>query len=137
MMDEYRDCCATPLNAIFSRMAALTKTLAVIAGILIVFAGVVLCRVQYNKAEDPIEATYWYIRYWGFVSGAYASALFISAFIHNCSGETLFGLLDYWPAVSMVWTEDSWFGERSHIDALMYDALLLGLLAFPLTSSPP
>ena len=65
-------------------MATLTKTLAAIAGILIVFAGVVFCRVQYNKAEDPIEATYWYIRYWGFVSGAYGIALFISAFIHNC-----------------------------------------------------
>ena len=38
--------------------------------------------------------------------------------------------MDYWPAVCMVWTDNSWFGDTHHEIALMYEIFFMGFLGF-------
>ena len=62
--------CSSPFARLLSRLMALIKIALFIAGIVIIFAGAVFCRIQYKQAADPIEATYWYVRYWAFYSAS-------------------------------------------------------------------
>lgn len=127
-MDNEPRCCSSPLADFFGRIMLLLKIAIIIVGIFMVFAGVVFCYRHYKNANDPVEATYWYIRYWGFLLCAYAIVLFFVVVLYINSDGRIFGFMDYWPAVCMLWTDNSWFAEAHHEIALSYDIFLMVFL---------
>lgn len=128
-MYETGCCCRSVFATFLSRLFVFVKIAILIAGIIIVFAGAAFCRVQYKRTDDPIEATYWYVRYWGFMIGIYAIFLFFAVVLYTMSNHSVFGFMDYWPAVCMLWTDNSWFGNRHREVALMYEIFLMGFFS--------
>lgn len=100
---------------------------ATFVAVLLVFWGVYANRKKARETRNTIEAPFWYIRFLSCCVGAYAiiycALLFIDAhFVH-------LAILDYWPLTSMLWVDDSWYGQRGHTNAIWVEPLTLAALA--------
>jgi hypothetical protein len=130
-MHDDHDSPAAWLFGLLSRLAILLQVLLMLAGILIVFYGVWFSHCKQRVASCLAETIYWRLRFWGFAIGAYAIVLFFWAVLHASGAGVNEGhhLFDYWPAVCMFWTDDSWFGAAGHRSAVEYESVFMGCVA--------
>lgn len=94
-----------------------------------VFHGIFFSHRKRREARSHAEASYWRLRWWGFVFGAYAIIVFCWAVIDANSSHDAPHMIDYWPAVCMLWTNDSWFGAEGHLTAVAYESIFMGFVA--------
>lgn len=126
----------TTWPAIFlGRIAILIQVAILTLAISMIFYGVFFSHRKLSEASSRAEASYWRMRWWGFVIGAYAVVIFIWAVIDANSIRDAPCLIDYWPAVCMLWTDNSWFGADGHSSAVAYESIFMGLVACVLAAS--
>lgn len=118
-----------------ARIAILVQVAILILAISMIFYGVFFSHRKFSEARSQAEASYWRLRWRGFVIGAYAVVIYIWAVIDANSSQQSPGLIDYWPALCMLWTDNSWFGAAGHASAVGYESILMGLVASVLAAS--
>ncbi|KIF83298.1 hypothetical protein [Noviherbaspirillum autotrophicum] len=95
--------------------------------ILLVFWGVYANRKKAIENKNTIQGPFWYIRFLSCCVGAYAIIFGVLLFIH--AHVVPLPILDYWPLTTMLWADDSWYGQRGHANAIWGEPLTLAVLA--------
>lgn len=125
------------LTALFGRLVALVQFLLILLAIAAVFYGLWFSFGKQRSADNRAELMYWRLRCAGFALGTYAIVLFFWAVLHASGAGVGEGshLFDYWPAVCMFWTDDSWFGAAGHANAVGYESVFMGAVACAVAAS--
>jgi hypothetical protein len=125
------------LAALLGRLAVLAQVLLLLIGIGMVFYGLWFSHCKQRAAQSWAEMMYWRLRWWGFATGSYAIVVFFWSVLYRSGAASREDpvLYDYWPAVCMLWTDDSWFGGAGHALAVSYDAVFMGAFACAIAAS--
>jgi hypothetical protein len=100
-----------------------------------VFHGIFFSHRKRRAASSQAEASYWRLRWWGGAVGAYAIIVFFWAVINANTSHDAPHVIDFWPAVCMLWTDDGWFGAAGHSSAVEYESIFMGLVACVIAAS--
>lgn len=109
--------------AFLQRFQWLVQILVFFVGIAMIIWGVFANRKKALEAPDPVEATFWYLRYLSCCIGVYGLAYCVLLFIDANFGPLPF--LQYWPLIDMPWADDSWFGDDHRSNAIYCEPLFI------------
>ncbi|HJV76107.1 MAG TPA: hypothetical protein VJ654_17940 [Noviherbaspirillum sp.] len=114
--------------AFLQRFQWLVQILVFAVGIGMIIWGVFANRKKALEAPDPVEATFWYLRYLSCCIGTYGLAYFVMLLIDAHVQHLPF--LQYWPLIDMLWIDHSWYGDYDHTNAIYGEPLFIAGLAF-------